>query len=74
MHKQRHSLGRFKKYLMNQYVIRIVCFPKALSRLKTFWTRVPLGRFSPCGNLEKEGTRREQVVNVLTSLSSYNHI
>jgi hypothetical protein len=31
MHKHCCRLDGFKKYLMNQYVIRIACFPRVLS-------------------------------------------
>jgi hypothetical protein len=38
---------------MNQYVIRISCFPKALSRPEKLLLQVPVGRFSPVDNGEK---------------------
>jgi hypothetical protein len=38
---------------MNQYVIRISCFPKALSRPEKLLVHVPVGRFSPVDNGEK---------------------
>ena len=65
MHKHSRRIQGIDKYLTNQLVIRMACFPRALSGRRKDVTQALLGRFSPKRLWSKEWN---PVVNVMTLL------